>query len=218
LSLAIILTVTRAVGMAFAVARLAMALRALNKRAVLILFVAVVVAAPVALKILQQTRGAPLLSAREPSTAYRLTIWREGVNLLLSRPKHLALGIGMDSLKYRWRDWGLFQGGKLPVGHMHSTPLQIALERGIPALICFAWWFGTYLLWLWRLTGERTSGLDWVGRGICLGIFGGTIGFLSSSLVHYNFGDSEVVMIVYFLMGISVVMEREARSSLVADR
>jgi hypothetical protein len=44
---------------------------------------------------------------------------------------------------------------------------------------------------------------------ISLGIFGATVGFLLSSLVHYNFGDSEVVMIVYFLMGLAVVMDRE---------
>lgn len=213
MGVAIILTVTRAVWIAFAGAILVMALRVMNKRAVPIILVVGLAAAPVALKVLQETRGAPLLSSHEPSTAYRLTIWKEGINLLLSRPKHLALGIGMDSLKYRWREWGLFQGGQLPVGHMHSTPLQIALERGIPALICFVWWFGAYVLLLWRLTGERMSSLDWVSRGICLGIFGGTIGFLASSLVHYNFGDSEVIMIVYFLMGISAVMERETRTS-----
>jgi hypothetical protein len=212
MSVAIILTVTRAVWMAFASALLAMSLRAASKRAVLMILIAGLLTAPVALKTLQQSRGQPLLSAREPSTAYRLTVWAEGVNLLLRRPKHLALGIGMDSLKYRWREWGLFQGGKLPVGHMHSTPLQIALERGIPALICFVWWVGAYVVLLWRLTGERTSALDWVGRGIGLGLFGGTIGFLCSSLVHYNFGDSEVVMIVYFLMGVSVIIERETRN------
>lgn len=208
---AIVLTVTRAVWIAWAGALLVMSLRVMNKRAVLIIVAVGVVAAPVALKILQQTRGQPLLSAHEPSTAYRLTVWREGLSLLVNRPKHLVLGIGMDSLKHQWREWGLFQGGRLPVGHMHSTPLQIALERGIPALICFGWWFGSYLLLLWRLTGPRASPMDWVTRGIGLGIFGGTIGFLISSLVHYNFGDSEVIMIVYFLMGISVVVERETR-------
>jgi len=213
MSAAIILTVTRAVWIAFAGALLAMSLRVMNKWAVLIILVGGLAAAPVALNILQQTRGQRLLSTQEPSTAYRLTVWKEGVHLLMSRPKHLAFGIGMDSLKVRWREWGLFQGGKLPLGHMHSTPLQIALERGIPALICFTWWFGAYVLLLWRLTGRRAASLDWVSRGICLGIFGGTIGFLISSLVHYNFGDSEVIMIVYFLMGVSVIMERETRTS-----
>jgi O-antigen ligase len=210
---AITLTVTRAVWIAFAGALVMMSLRIMNKWAVLIILAVGLATAPVALKTLQQTRGQPLLSVREPSTAYRLTVWKEGLSLLVARPKHLALGIGMDSLKYRWREWGLFQGGKLPLGHMHSTPLQIALERGVPALICWVWWFGAYVWLLWRLSGREAGRSDWISQGIGLGVFGGTLGFLASSLVHYNFGDSEVVMIVYFLMGISAVMYREPGTS-----
>lgn len=207
---AIILTVTRAVWVAFALALLVMSLRAMHRRAVLLVLVVGLVVAPWAVKILHQTRGQPFFSLREPSIAYRLAIWSEGIDLLRRRPRHLLVGIGMDSLKYRWREWGLFEGGRLPLGHMHSTPLQIALERGLPALLCFVWWFGVYLALLWRLTDRRRASLDWVGRGIALGLFGGTVGFLLSSLVHYNFGDSEVVMVVYFLMGIAVVMGRGA--------
>jgi len=118
------------------------------------------------------------------------------------------VGVGMDSLKNRWRAWGLFQGGRLPLGHMHSTPIQIALERGLPALGCFLWWFAAFLALLWQLTGREARAPDHLLAGISLGIFGATIGFLLSSLVHYNFGDSEVVMIVYFLMGLAVVIQR----------
>lgn len=208
MGLAIILTVTRGVWVAFAGALLVMSFRVANKRAVVIVLLAGAVVAPVALKILEQTRGQPLLSLQEPSTAYRLTVWSEGLKLLVKQPRHLVVGIGMDSLKYHWREWGLFRGGELPVGHMHSTPLQIGLERGLPALICFVWWFAVYLALLWRLTGKGGASLDWASRGVCLGILGGTVGFLLSSLVHYNFGDSEVVMIVYFLMAVSIIMDR----------
>jgi len=208
IGVAILLTVTRAVWFAFGAALLAMSLRAASKRVALTLVVLGLLAAPVALKLLQQTRGIPLLQATEPSTSYRLTIWREGIALLLSRPRHLLVGVGMDSLKNRWRAWGLFQGGRLPLGHMHSTPIQIALERGLPALGCFLWWFAAFLALLWQLTGREARAPDHLLAGISLGIFGATIGFLLSSLVHYNFGDSEVVMIVYFLMGLAVVIQR----------
>jgi hypothetical protein len=33
-----------------------------------------------------------------------------------------------------------------------------------------------------------------------------------SGVVHYNWGDSEVVMIFYLIMGLSLVVEREFRS------
>ena len=44
-----------------------------------------------------------------------------------------------------------------------------------------------------------------------LGALGGLVGFFISGLVHYNWGDSEVVMIFYLIMGLSVVVERQTR-------
>ena len=32
--------------------------------------------------------------------------------------------------------------------------------------------------------------------------------FLASGLVHYNWGDSEVVTVYYFIMGLSLVVDR----------
>ena len=198
----IVLTVTRAVWGAFALSACVMLVHRWGKKALLIAVLALGRAAPVGARFLQRVRSIPLLSAREPSTAYRLTVWREGMQVLLRHPKHWFLGIGMDSLKARWREWGMFQGGRLPLGHMHSSPLQIALERGLPALLCWCWWFARYLRLLRRGLRSEAVNRDPTIAGIYLGTFGGTLGFLASSLVHYNFGDSEVIMIVYFQMGL----------------
>jgi len=63
-------------------------------------------------------------------------------------------------------------------------------------------------LWrLWRLP----SLTDWRERGLVLGALGGLVGFFASGLVHYNLGDSEVVMIFYLIMGLALVVERFAR-------
>ena len=43
--------------------------------------------------------------------------------------------------------------------------------------------------------------------GILLGILGALTGFLMSSLVNYNYGDAEVAMMFWFLMGIAVNAE-----------
>jgi len=41
-----------------------------------------------------------------------------------------------------------------------------------------------------------------------LGALGGLVGFFASGIVHYNWGDSEVVMVLYFVMGLSLVVQR----------
>jgi hypothetical protein len=48
-------------------------------------------------------------------------------------------------------------------------------------------------------------------RGLTLGAFGGLAGFFVSGLVHYNWGDSEVVTVFYFIMGLTLVVERSLR-------
>jgi hypothetical protein len=46
-------------------------------------------------------------------------------------------------------------------------------------------------------------------RGILLGALGGLAGFFSSGLVHYNWGDSEVVVVFYLIMGLSLFINRK---------
>ena len=93
---------------------------------------------------------------------------------------------------------------------MHSNILQIALERGVPALIVWLMLLGVYAYTLIRLI--RIDGLAQESRGLVLGALGGLGGFFVSGLVHYNWGDSEVVTVVYLIMGLTLVVERNLRS------
>jgi uncharacterized membrane protein YuzA (DUF378 family) len=52
--------------------------------------------------------------------------------------------------------------------------------------------------------------LEWIERGVLLGALGGLAGFFTSGLVHYNWGDSEVVMVFYMIMGLALAVHRLA--------
>ena len=58
----------------------------------------------------------------------------------------------------------MFDNGNLPMGHMHSTPLQLAFERGVPVLIVWIVWMFLYIRMLWR--GFRRKTLGWFERGV----------------------------------------------------
>jgi len=93
---------------------------------------------------------------------------------------------------------------------MHSNLLQIALERGVPALIVWLLLLGVYARMLIRIVRMRVVEGEAI-TGIALGALGGLAGFFTSGLVHYNWGDSEVVTVFYFVMGLSLVVERSVR-------
>jgi hypothetical protein len=198
---ALFLTVTRASWLAFAVSATVIVAKGARRRAVLISAALAVPLAIGGLFYLQQKRAVGFLDLADMSTTWRVTVWREGTALLFSSPRHMLVGVGMDSIKNHHREWRLFDDGKLPIGHMHSNPLQIALERGIPALIAWIVWMFIYLKLLWHKLAD--TALPWRERGLLLGALGGSIGFLASGLVHYNWGDSEVAMTFYLIMGLS---------------
>src|SRR5436305_10655721 len=169
---ALVLTVTRASWLGFLLSAFAIALACARRRALLITAGIALPLALAGLFVLHQQRKVGFIDPQEGSTAWRLIVWREGAQVLLSRPRHLLVGVGMDSLKRHWREWGMFEGGKIPWGHLHSTPLQLAFERGLPTLLVWLALLFVYGRMLWRLV--RCDKINnWIERGIVLGALGG---------------------------------------------
>jgi hypothetical protein len=211
LCIALLLTVTRASQLGFLIsAGVVVLVGVRSKRMRLVMLACALPLVLAGLFVLQQKRGIGFFDASDGSISWRETVWREGFSLLVSKPRHLLVGVGMDSVKRFGCEWGLFDHCRLPTGHMHSTPLQFALERGVPALLAWLVLLILYARMLWRLARSPSVG-GWLERGVALGALGGLAGFFASGIVHYNFGDSEVVMIFYFIMGLTLALERLSR-------
>ncbi len=210
MGVALLLSVTRASWLSLLVSAALITAISVSRKKLIVIGACGLPLILVGLFILQQKRQVGFFDQKDDSIVWRQRVWHDGFHLLKSNPRHLLVGVGMDSIKAHWREWGLFDNGRMPMGHMHSDYLQIALERGVPALIVWLILLGTYARMLWRVRG-RVQPENWIERGIVLGALGGLVGFMCSGLVHYNWGDSEVVMIFYLIMGLSLVVERQTR-------
>ncbi len=206
----LLLTVTRASWLSFLLSAFVIVLVGASRRTALVLAACALLIVPTGLFVLQQKRNVKFVDQSDGSIMWRETVYREGFHLLVSKPRHLLVGVGMDSIKRYWRGWGLFDNGRLPIGHMHQTLLELALERGVPTMLVWLALVWLYARMLWRLARRATLD-DWIERGLILGALGGLAGFFSSAMVHYNFGDSEVAIILYFIMGLCLALEREVR-------
>ncbi|HSE20557.1 MAG TPA: O-antigen ligase family protein [Pyrinomonadaceae bacterium] len=204
---ALAMTVTRASWIGLAISAALMLLLTSSRRTVVIVCAFAIPLVIAGVFLLKEKRSIGFFDASDQSTSWRQTVWREGFDLLISKPRHLLVGVGQDSIKAYWREWGLFDNGRQPVGHMHSNLLQLALERGVPALVVWLILIGVYARMLWQLQRRATDDFQ---RGLLLGALGGLAGFFVSGLVHYNWGDSEVVTVLYFIMGLTLVVERLA--------
>jgi hypothetical protein len=203
IALALLLSVTRASQLALIISSGVTVLLGASRKVILLCAVLVIPVSALGLVYLQNQRQVGFFDNKDGSIMWRQMMWRDGFRLLTEKPRHLIVGVGMESIKTHWLEWGFFDKGHQPMGHFHSTPLQLAVERGIPALIIWLIVLGIYARTLWQGL-RRHRGGDWRTTGILLGCAGGLVGFFASGIVHYNLGDNEVAMTFYLLMALGV--------------
>ncbi|PWT94377.1 MAG: hypothetical protein C5B55_02880 [Blastocatellia bacterium] len=203
LTLGIALTAMRTVVVAFVIGASVIAWRALRGTAKVVFTFALFFVLAFGAVVVWQTRAHNALSLTDPSSSLRYQVARVGLSRI---PLHPLFGHGMDAMKKHWNEWG-FPGKDML--HLHSTPLQLAFDRGLPMLVLWLW----LMMSLWieiAKTERRASDLsDTNAWGVLLGILGALTGFLMSSIVNYNYGDSEVVMLFWFLMGVAIKLNSQ---------
>lgn len=207
LAVTLILTSTRAALAGLAAGVAMMALANMSRRVVLAAIASIVILLPMALVSVEHSRGISVFDPDEGSTAYRLEIWREAFGIIKDNP---LFGIGKGSEAKLKQSLGLYDEGRLPPGHFHSTPVQVAVWWGLLGLIFYCSFMAILVIEIWRLIKVVKLDRRWQLYGIGLGALGATVAFSVSSLVHFNFGDGEVVMAFWLLTGLGFAVRRIA--------
>jgi hypothetical protein len=185
ISAALIFTATRAPLLGLGAATLAMAAASGRRRVVIVALSLLILALPIAIYKLEASRGPMVLTTEEGSATYRFEMWREAMSLVKDR-------------------------GRLPPGHFHSTLVQIAVWWGLPALALYCAMMMICIATAWRIT-RHSPPSAWQIRGISIGALGALVAFNVSSIVHFNFGDGEVVMALWLITGLLFAIDRMTR-------
>jgi O-antigen ligase len=206
LALGLVFTAMRTVIVAFVLGACVIAWRSLRGTHRVVFTFALFFVLAFGAVVVWQTRARDALSLNDPSSQLRLEVARVGLSRI---PLHPVFGHGMDAMKRHWNEWG-FPGRDML--HLHSTPLQLAFDRGLPMLVLWLWMM--ILFWTHISAAARRAAdlSDTHVYGVLLGGLGGLTGFLASSLVNYNYGDSEVAMLFWWLMGVCVFLSGLIRS------
>jgi len=196
LTTGVVFTAMRTVVVAFVIGASVVALRSLRGTAKVAFTFALFFVLAFAAAVVWQTRDRNALLFGDPSSSLRKQVASVGLSRIAIHP---IFGHGMDAMQRHWNEWG-FPGRDML--HLHSTPLQLAFDRGLPMLALWTWMMIAF--WLFIARAERKAGdlSDTHSYGILLGTLGALTGFLASSLVNYNYGDAEVAMMFWFLMGV----------------
>jgi O-antigen ligase len=198
-SAALLLTATRTVIVACLLAILIVSFLIGSRLAALVALSTTLILAGIGFYFIGSSRQAATVKFDDDSTSRRIAYMNAGLRVI---PQHPLLGVGMDSHKRHWKEWG-FPGDY--VTHTHSTPIQLAMDRGVPALIGYGWFLGALFVMLRRTYRQSSSAGRSFEEAFSLGALGAVIAFSLSSIANYNFGDSEALMMLLFLVGLSMV-------------
>jgi len=145
-------------------------------------------------------RMVSMFDLRDPSNRDRLAMARTGSAMVRDFP---LTGVGpamIPKLYTQYRDPDAVQDIN---PHLHNVPLQIAAERGLPALAIWIAFIAVLAYSLFRIfRSERDQTLAAAGLAAIAGM-------LSAGLFEYNFGDSEFLMLFLVLVTLPFAASRD---------
>jgi hypothetical protein len=200
LSVGIVFTAMRTVVVAFAIGAALIAWRSLRGAYKVVFTFALFFVLAFGAVVVSQMRARDALLLGDPSSSLRAQVAQVGLSRILIHP---IFGHGMDAMKLHWNEWG-FPGRDII--HLHSTPLQLAFDRGLPMLALWLWMMTAFWFYIEHAEKAGRDLTDTNSSGLLLGILGALTGFLASSLVNYNYGDAEAAMMFWWLMGMAMVL------------
>ena len=143
-----------------------------------------------------------------PVTPPRATGWRgctPGLRLIV---EHRLKGVGPGQVKYLYPSVATPEALRPSTSHLHNTPLQITVARGVVGLAAWLWIFMAFLtrgIVLLRQLPSDAAG----DRALMLGALAAIVTFLVAGLFEYNFGDTEVLLVALAVMALLFALARQ---------
>jgi O-antigen ligase len=172
---------------------------------ILLLLVGIGLAGPYEL----QKRVRQMADPREAGVKERVYMWHSAVAMWAEQP---WLGVGPGGVKRRYSEYARPEAFKKRTGHVHNTPLQILVERGLIGLAAWLWIWVAFYARAGAILRRLPPGHE-AERDLVMGCLAAVTGFLVAGLAEYNFGDSEVVMVLWAIMALPFTVERTGAGS-----
>lgn len=131
----------------------------------------------------------------------RIYFWQGSLRIIRDYP---ITGVGWKGFRKVYPKYKPAEGRQL-VSFAHNNFIDVAVQSGFLGLGIFLWLLTTIYKVGFRIFSQLGNGYF---KGIAWGFLGSFTAFLVGGLSQYNFGDSEVVMLFYFLLGMVTVIPR----------
>jgi O-antigen ligase len=144
-------------------------------------------------------RFVSMFDLKDPTNRDRVAMLHEGERMIRAHP---LVGVGPTMVQRLYADFRGPDAVEKINPHLHNVPLQIAAERGLPALAIWLWFVVAVLRDLWTRFRHGENAFLAAAAIACV------TSLLTAGLFEYNFGDSEVLMLFLIVITLPAAAAR----------
>ena len=134
------------------------------------------------------------------TTRDRMAMLEAGTAIIRDYP---LTGVGPDQIERVYPRYRVADAVKATNPHLHNVPMQIAAERGLPALAAWIWFVVVTVRGLLRLLKTSRQ------KSLAAAALGAMVAMLAAGLTEYNFGDSEFLMLLLVIVTLPFAANRD---------
>jgi O-antigen ligase len=141
-----------------------------------------------------------IFNKKDVTTVDRVAMLEAGVAIVKDYP---LTGVGPDQISRVYPRYRVPNAVNPTNAHLHNVPMQIAAERGLPALAAWLWFVVSVFLGLWKqIKGSRN-------KSLAAAALGAMVAMLAAGMTEYNFGDSEFLMLLLVMITLPFAANRD---------
>jgi O-antigen ligase len=142
-----------------------------------------------------------MFDLKDPSNRDRLAMMQAGTAMVKDHP---LTGVGPDMVTVLYPQYRVASAVNEHAPHLHNVPMQIAAERGLPALGLWFWFIGVTA---WDLVRRMRTSAD---PSIAAAGLAALVSMCAAGMFEYNFGDSEFLILLLVLVTLPFAADHPA--------
>ncbi len=157
-----------------------------------------------------QERMSSIFNPYHPNNVSRLHMWETGLRIFAGNP---IVGVGDIGIEQVWKTYA--DPAWEAWGHLHNNLLMWLVTLGV---VGFTVLVGLFVAaWRFAARTERRVREDWFAGSLVLGALAVMAGFHVNGLFEWNFGDSEIIMVMWAILGMTLSAGRLAAERLASN-
>ncbi len=154
-------------------------------------------------------RAMSVTNLSDESSYDRLCMLEAGARMVVEHP---LFGIGPNMVERLYPIYRHSSASRLNVPHLHDSYVQLAAERGLPALASFLALLGVSLARAWRgyrtdRAAGRAAGENGSRADLWYGVIAALMAMSVAGLFEHNWGDTEVQRVALLLLAAPFCLE-----------